>query len=159
MKENGIVYTPTNGTRVSSPEPGMQRQVLAYNKNVMLVRHHFLKGWQGTNHRHPHEQLVYVVTGRIQFEGDGKTIELRSGDSVIVEGNVEHRAIALEDSEVLDLFAPYREDYAQSQSELLFGAEAGFLPKLKSELSATRFSEAAAPNKPADLSERAAENG
>ncbi|HUD63504.1 MAG TPA: cupin domain-containing protein [Candidatus Sulfotelmatobacter sp.] len=111
MRENGVVYTPTNATTVSSPERGMQRQVLAYNKNLMLVRHHFLKGWKGTSHSHPHEQLVYVVTGRIEFDGDGKTIELRSGDSVIVEGNVEHQATALEDSEVLDVFAPYREDY------------------------------------------------
>jgi quercetin dioxygenase-like cupin family protein len=113
MNENGVVYTPTDATTVSSPEPGVQRQVLAYNRSVMLVRHHFLKGWKGTSHSHPHEQLVYVVTGRIQFNSKGKTIELRSGDSVMVRGNVEHQATALEDSEVLDVFAPYREDYAQ----------------------------------------------
>jgi quercetin dioxygenase-like cupin family protein len=112
MKENGVVYTPTNATTASSPEPGMKRQVLAYSQKVMLVRHHFLKGWKGVSHSHPHEQLVYVVTGRIQFDGDGKTIELRTGDSVIVKGNVEHQVTALEDSEVLDVFAPYREDYA-----------------------------------------------
>jgi quercetin dioxygenase-like cupin family protein len=53
------------------------------------------------------------VTGRIQFNSKGKTIELRSGDSVMVRGKVEHQATALEDSEVLDVFAPYREDYAQ----------------------------------------------
>jgi quercetin dioxygenase-like cupin family protein len=113
MNENGVVYTPTDATTVSSPEPGVRRQVLAYNRTVMLVRHHFLKGWKGTSHSHPHEQLVYVVTGRIQFNSKCKTIELRRGDSVIVEGNVDHQATALEDSEVLDVFAPYREDYAQ----------------------------------------------
>jgi quercetin dioxygenase-like cupin family protein len=113
MNENGVVYTPTDAATVSSPEHGVQRQVLAYNRTVMLVRHHFLKGWKGTSHSHPHEQLVYVVTGRIQFNSKCKTIELRRGDSVIVEGNVEHQATALEDSEVLDVFAPYREDYAQ----------------------------------------------
>jgi quercetin dioxygenase-like cupin family protein len=91
----------------------MQRQILAYSQNLMLVRHHFLKGWKGTSHSHPHEQLVYVVTGRLQFENNGKTIELRTGDSVIVEGNVEHRARALEDSEVLDVFTPCREDYVR----------------------------------------------
>ena len=112
MQENGVVYTPTSGTTASSPEPRMQRQVLAYNQNLMLVRHHFLKGWKGTSHSHPHEQLVYVVAGRIQFVAAGKTIELRSGDSVIVKGNVGHQAAALEDSEVLDVFTPYREDYA-----------------------------------------------
>ncbi len=88
----------------------MHRQVLAYNQNLMLVRHRFLKGWKGTSHSHPHEQLVYIVSGRIQFVGDGKAIELRAGDSVIVKGNVEHQAAALEDSEVLDVFAPCRED-------------------------------------------------
>jgi quercetin dioxygenase-like cupin family protein len=113
MKENGVFYTPTNGTTASSPEPGMQRQVLAYNQNLMLVRHHFLKGWKGTSHRHPHEQLVYIVSGRIQFDSNGEMIELRAGDSLIVKGNVEHQAAALEDSEVLDVFAPCREDYAQ----------------------------------------------
>jgi len=91
----------------------MQRQVLAYNKKVMLVRHHLVKGWKGTRHSHPHEQLVYVVTGGILFDAGGTTVELRSGDSVIVEGGVEHQATALEDSEVLDVFVPYREDYAQ----------------------------------------------
>ena len=44
--------------------------------------------------------------GSVQFNSKGKTLELRSGDSVIVEGNVEHQATALEDSEVLDVFAP-----------------------------------------------------
>lgn len=83
----------------------------------MLVRHHFSEGWKGTSHSHPHEQLVYVVSGRIQFVGDGKTIELRSGDSVIVKGDVEHWATALEDSEVLEGFTPYREGYASSQRE------------------------------------------
>ncbi len=91
----------------------MRRQVLAYNQNVMLVRHQLSKGWKGTSHKHPHEQLVYVVSGCIVFEAGGKTAELRRGDSVVVEGDVEHRAIALEDSEVLDVFVPYRSDYAQ----------------------------------------------
>jgi quercetin dioxygenase-like cupin family protein len=94
----------------------MLRQVLAYNQDLMLVRHHFVKGWKGARHSHPHEQLVYVVSGCILFDADGKTVELRGGDSVIVEGAVEHQATALEDSEVLDVFVPYREDYAQRES-------------------------------------------
>ena len=113
MKDRGLVFTPANATAASSPEPGMRRQVLAYNQNVMLVRHQLSKGWKGTSHRHPHEQLVYVVSGCIVFEADGKTAELRGGDSVVVEGDVEHRAIALEDSEVLDVFVPYRSEYAR----------------------------------------------
>ena len=117
MKENGLIYTPRNATTASSPEPGMKRQILAYHHNLMLVRHHFSKGWKGTSHSHPHEQLVYVVSGRIQFVGEGKTIDLGSGDSAMVKRNVEHWATALADSEVLDLVTPYREDYASSRRE------------------------------------------
>jgi hypothetical protein len=60
MKDDVVVYTPTNATILSSPEPGMQRQRLAYTQNVMLVRHHFSKGWKSTSHSHSHEQLVYL---------------------------------------------------------------------------------------------------
>lgn len=112
MEEHGVIYTPTDATAVSSPEPGMKRQVLAYNQELMLVRHHFVQGWKGARHKHPHHQLVYVVRGRILFDGDGKTVELKAGDSLVVAGNVEHQATALENSEVLDVFTPYREDYA-----------------------------------------------
>jgi quercetin dioxygenase-like cupin family protein len=113
VKNEEVIYAPTDATAVTSPEHGMHRQVLAYNQKVMLVRHQFSKGWEGQAHSHPHEQLVYVVTGRIQFHGGGKTLDLRAGDSLIVAGDVEHQASALEDSEVLDVFTPYRSDYAQ----------------------------------------------
>jgi mannose-6-phosphate isomerase-like protein (cupin superfamily) len=51
------------------------------------------------------------MNGRIQFDVNSETVELRSGDSVIV-GAMSSIATALEDSEVLDVFAPCRDDYA-----------------------------------------------
>lgn len=96
-----------------SPEDGLMRQVLAYTEKLMVVRHVMQKGWVGARHSHPHEQLVYVIHGHIRFIGGGKTMEARSGDSFVVPGGVEHEARALEESEVLDVFAPYREDYAE----------------------------------------------
>jgi len=115
MKDGGVVFAPASAATLSAPEPGMRRQVLAYNQKVMLVRHHFSKGWKGESHSHPHEQLVYVVTGRILFTGGGRVIEMRSGESIVVEGDVEHQATALEDSEVLDVFVPCRGDYLQCE--------------------------------------------
>ena len=112
MSESGVVYAATNATKVTTPEPGMQRQVLAYNPHLMLVRHTFEKGWNGARHSHPHHQMVYVVRGHIRFEAEGKSWEMHSGDSVVVEGGLEHHASALEESEVLDIFTPFREEYA-----------------------------------------------
>ncbi|MBT9329779.1 cupin domain-containing protein [Paracidobacterium acidisoli] len=96
----------------SSPEAGLLRQVLAYSGDLMLVRHLAEPGWVGTRHSHSHEQLVYVVRGRIRLACGDTESELAAGDSIIVPGGVEHQARALEDSEILDVFTPCREDYA-----------------------------------------------
>jgi quercetin dioxygenase-like cupin family protein len=112
MSESGVVYTGTGATRITTPEPGMLRQVLAWNPHLMLVRHTFEKGWKGARHSHPHHQMVYVVSGHIRFGAEGKSWELYAGDSLAVNGGVEHEASALEASEVLDIFTPFRQEYA-----------------------------------------------
>lgn len=113
MTETGVIYTATSDPLTTAPEPGMLRQVLAYNPHLMLVRHQFEKGWAGARHSHPHHQLVYVVNGHIRFQAQGQNWDLHSGDSIVVNGGIEHQAAALENSEVLDVFTPYREDYAR----------------------------------------------
>jgi quercetin dioxygenase-like cupin family protein len=108
-----IEVIPSNPEAMSTPEPGLRRQVMSYSPNMMLVRHAMTKGWVGARHRHPHEQMVYVVRGRIRFQHPGGVFEAGTGDCFLVPGNVEHQASALEDSEVLDIFTPAREDYAR----------------------------------------------
>lgn len=112
MNGSGVVYKATGAGPTLTPEPGMLREILAYSPQLMLVRHRFQKGWSGARHSHPHHQLVYVTQGHIRFEAEGQTWDLRAGDSVVVDGGVEHKASALEDSEALDVFTPYREEYA-----------------------------------------------
>lgn len=92
-------------------EPGLARQVLASGDQMMLVRHVLQAGWGGTRHSHPHEQLVYVIQGRLIFIRGTEKFEVQAGDSFVVPGGIEHEATALEDSEVLDVFAPPRDDY------------------------------------------------
>jgi quercetin dioxygenase-like cupin family protein len=97
MLGNAILVAASKDEGMSTPEPGLRRQVMSYSPGLMLVRHTMVKGWAGARHSHPHEQMVYIVRGRIRFEHPG---------------GVEHQASALEDSEVLDIFTPMREDYA-----------------------------------------------
>ncbi len=99
--------------KVFSPESGLSRQVLAYSNQLMLVRHMMEEGWVGARHSHPHEQLVYIVSGHIRFTDDEATFDARTGDSFVVPGGVEHQACAIEASEVLDVFTPCREDYVE----------------------------------------------
>lgn len=112
MRDSGVIYTAGGAADTTAPESGMIRQVLAYNPHLMLVRHIFEKGWKGARHSHPHHQMVYVVRGHIRFQAEGKSWEMRDGDSIVVDGGIEHEACAIEPSEVLDIFTPYRQEYA-----------------------------------------------
>lgn len=110
MSELKVFHLKDAATTI--PEPQLQRQVLAYTSHLMLVRHQMEKGWRGLLHSHPHEQLVYVIKGRLGFQAGSSTVEITAGDSFVVPGGMDHQAWALEESEVLDVFHPCREDYA-----------------------------------------------
>ena len=97
--------------KTAEPEAGLKRRVLAYNEKLFLAEHEMVKGWVGMVHSHPHDQIVYVVHGHLMVSCQGKTLEIRTGDTFVVRGGVEHGASALEDSLVVDVFTPYREDY------------------------------------------------
>ena len=107
---DGLI-TADPDARVIEPEPGMLRQVLAHSPALTLVRHQLRKGWRGTAHSHPHEQLVYVIKGAIEITVNGVSHVAHTGDSFIVESNAMHQATALEESVVLDLFTPARAEY------------------------------------------------
>ena len=116
MADDDVTLVQQKAVKLFSPEAGLSRQVLAYNDQLMLVRHLMEKGWVGARHSHPHEQLVYIIRGHLRFTGGESAFEARSGDSFVVPGGMEHQASALEESEVLDVFTPYREDYAEKHA-------------------------------------------
>jgi len=97
--------------KTSEPEAGLKRRVLAYNEKLFLAEHEMVKGWAGPVHSHPHDQIVYVVHGHLKVTCQGETFEIRTGDTFVVRGGVEHGASALEESLVVDVFTPWREDY------------------------------------------------
>lgn len=106
-----VLFMSEKNANTSEPEPGLLREILAHSPAMMLVRHAMRKGWQGASHFHPHEQLIYVLSGHIAISVGGGSLEISAGDNLIVASNVDHQATALEDSVVLDVFTPAREDY------------------------------------------------
>lgn len=105
-----VVVTHKEG-KESTPEKGLSRRVLAYNEKLFLAEHEMVKGWAGKVHSHPHDQIVYVVHGHLKVTCRGKAFDVRTGDTFVVRGGVEHGASAVEDSLVIDVFTPCREDY------------------------------------------------
>jgi quercetin dioxygenase-like cupin family protein len=105
-----VVVTKANAQR-SIPEAGLIRIIGAFNDKLFLAEHFMEQGWAGAAHSHPHEQIVYVISGHLRVKCGGKTFEVRTGDSFVVRGGVEHQATALEPTHVIDVFTPAREDY------------------------------------------------
>jgi quercetin dioxygenase-like cupin family protein len=105
-----VVFTHADA-KSSSPESGLTRNVLAYNDKLFVAEHKMIKGWAGAMHSHPHDQAVYIVSGKIRVNSQGKTFDLGAGDTFVVRGGVEHGASAIEESVVVDVFTPCREDY------------------------------------------------
>jgi len=106
-----VVVVTSAEARRSVPEPGLTRLVGAYNDKLFLVEHYMEKGWAGAAHSHPHEQIVYVISGHLTVNCGGKSFDVRAGASFVVRGGVEHQASALEPTHVIDVFTPCRKDY------------------------------------------------
>jgi len=113
MTAKTIEVIPSAEEAMDTPEPGLRRQVMSYSPAMMLVRHTMEKGWVGAKHSYPHEQMVYVIRGKLRFEHPGGVFDVSAGGCFLVPGGVDHQASAYEDSEVLDVFTPMREDYAK----------------------------------------------
>jgi quercetin dioxygenase-like cupin family protein len=94
-----------------TPEPGLTRLVGTHNDKLFLAEHRMAKGYVGSRHSHPHEQVVYVISGHLKVSCEDRSFDLRSGDSFVVRGGIEHQATAPEESVVIDVFTPCRSDY------------------------------------------------
>ena len=98
---------------VPTPE-GALRRVLAHGGGMMLVEFTFPhEGIEAPIHRHPHEQLGYVLSGEIDLWMEGQAPRrLGAGASYHVPPNVPHGVvIRAAPAVIVDAFAPMREDF------------------------------------------------
>jgi len=90
---------------------GVNFTALVYGEKTLMGEFRISKGAAIPPHAHPHEQTGVMISGRLRFNLAGEIIEVEAGDSWCFPGNVEHSAEALEDSVVVEVFSPVREDY------------------------------------------------
>ena len=62
-------------------------------------------------HRHPHEQIVSVLSGELDLIVDGVRHRLKPGLVFVIPPDVPHSGGSTVGCRVLDAFAPAREDY------------------------------------------------
>ncbi len=90
---------------------GVKYKTLTHGKNTLLSEFKLEKGSIVPNHKHPHEQTGYLLSGRMTFYIDGEEFAAEPGDSWNIPGNVEHNVEVLEDSVVIEVFSPVRVEY------------------------------------------------
>ena len=91
--------------------PGMHRRTLADGEKLMLVQVKLEKGAIVPRHQHPHEQVSHSLSGRVRFVVNDHPAELTAGQTIRFPSDAPHEAHALEESLVLDVFSPPREDF------------------------------------------------
>jgi quercetin dioxygenase-like cupin family protein len=91
------------------------RRVLTGDKE-MVVWWTMKAGAHAAAHRHPHEQIFWMISGTMDFRLGTERKLCRAGDVAVVPGGVEHEAWFPEDTEVVDIFAPPREDFLTSDT-------------------------------------------
>jgi quercetin dioxygenase-like cupin family protein len=87
--------------------------------NMMLARIMLKRGAVVPEHRHMNEQISHVLQGSLVYRIEGAETLLRSGEMMCLPPDVPHEVIALEDSEVLDIFNPPRYDWVDGNDAYL----------------------------------------
>lgn len=105
------MFIKSNDVNTVKMAEGVERKVLSHGGSLMSVEVSFKKGGVGTLHSHMHEQISYVIEGSFKFTlGQDKQI-ITVGDSCYIAPDVMHGVVALEDSKLIDVFSPQREDF------------------------------------------------
>jgi quercetin dioxygenase-like cupin family protein len=90
--------------------PKIRRRLVSGDK-VMSVEFTLDKGAIIAEHKHPHEQITHIISGKIEFTVNGETRIMEAGEVLYIPSNLPHSAVALEDTINIEIFSPPREDF------------------------------------------------
>src|ERR1700737_3956818 len=91
--------------------PGIKRQTITSGRTMYQMLAKLEAGSRMPEHRHPQEQIVHILEGKIRLIVDGPQHELSTGDSFYLASNMQHGVETIEDTRVLDTFSPPRDEY------------------------------------------------
>lgn len=104
-------FIHASNTEWETVDKGVQRKILGYDDQMMMVCVRFEKNAVGSLHHHIHRQVSYVESGRFEVTIDGKNQILEKGDCFFVAPNLVHGVVALEEGALVDVFTPARMDF------------------------------------------------
>jgi quercetin dioxygenase-like cupin family protein len=79
--------------------------------SVTVGRFELKQGGRVPAHAHANEQVSIVLSGMLLFKVDGKETLVKAGEVMQIPGNAVHEVEVIEDTLVLDVFSPIRQDW------------------------------------------------
>jgi len=105
------MFTKNNLRNFKSLIDGVKMRPLAWEEKTLLCEFQLEKGYSIPSHHHPYEQTGNLISGKLNFRIGNEWHLAEAGDSWCIPENVEHEVEILENSVILELFSPIRNDY------------------------------------------------
>ncbi len=102
-----------NATPWEAVREGVERKAFS-GDGATVALNRLQPGHEPRPHDHPHEQIVYIISGQIDFHIGDTVTRLGAGELLVVPSNVRHWGVVVGDEPVLnlDIFTPKRVEYA-----------------------------------------------
>lgn len=88
-------------------------------KRITIAQILLKKGCIVASHGHESEQMTFVLEGLLEVTLPDGNIRVGKGQVLVIPSNMEHSAVALEDTVDFDVFSPIREDWLGGQNHYL----------------------------------------
>ena len=102
--------------------PTLSRRYVS-TETMTAAQFELKRGCAVPQHQHENEQLSFVLSGALKYISDKGEHVVKAGGFFVIPANTPHAAEAVEDSLVLDIFAPPRADWARNADSYLRAAK------------------------------------
>ncbi len=95
---------------------------LVWGSEMLMARISLGAGISVPKHQHPNEQITYLLAGEMDFRfgDDGEDQRhIGAGEILVIPRDMHHAAKVLADAEVIELFAPPRQDWIDGTDSYL----------------------------------------
>ncbi len=105
------MFTKKSDTDYREMLDGVEMKTLTHGEKTLLAKFHLKKGAAIPIHGHIYEQTGFMISGKMRFTIGDEQFDCEPGDTWCIPGDVPHGVAVLEDSVVVEVFSPVREDY------------------------------------------------
>ena len=119
--DNGVQKLVLDEVELEQVGTGMNRR-LVWGQEMMMARISLGAGTSVPKHQHPNEQITFLLAGEMDFRfGDDGSDQrhIGAGEILVIPGDMPHAAEVLADAEVIELFAPPRQDWIDGTDSYL----------------------------------------